>query len=90
MLQEAALQFAITVCYNKHTEFKASNGWLSSFRLTYNIQFNCLNGELASEDCKSAQEFIQKYPTFVKITKIETYLMLMKQGYFSVHYLKNL
>ena len=56
MLQEAALQFAIN---NKQTESKASSGWLSSFRLRYNNQFNCLNGESASADCKSAQEFIQ-------------------------------
>lgn len=54
MLKEKALQVAtsLEIC-----NFKASNGWLESFRKRHNIQFATLNGESAEANLSAAEDW---------------------------------
>ena len=54
MLQEKALQFVKDV---GNTEFKASNGWLESFRKHNNIAFYVKSGGKAGVDLAVAEDW---------------------------------
>ena len=63
VLQEKALDFAK---YLNLDEFKASNGWLESWRSRYGIRFFKVCGESANVNLNIVSEFKSILPEIVK------------------------
>ena len=48
------------------TEFKASNGWLESFRKRHHIVFNELCGESSDVNSETIEELVAKVPSIIQ------------------------
>ena len=48
------------------TEFKASNGWLGSFRKRHQIDFSELCGESSDVNCETIEEWVAKLPSIIQ------------------------
>lgn len=64
ILQEKARQVAEVLGHTSET-FKASNGWLEKFRSRHAISFRTINGESASVDNSTIEEWTQRILTIV-------------------------
>lgn len=62
LLQKKAKQFAIE---NGDDDFKASNGWLESFKLRHKLTFSALCGESKDVDPQPVNDFLDKLPDIV-------------------------
>ena len=63
MLQEEALMIA---CELRHNNFKASNGWLQSFKLRHNIKQLVVSGEAGDVREETVQAWRERLPTLVQ------------------------
>ncbi|CAF4510391.1 unnamed protein product [Rotaria sp. Silwood2] len=64
ILQEKARQVAEQLVYASET-FKASNGWLEKFRNRHAISFRTINGESASVNNSTIEEWAQRLSTII-------------------------
>ena len=48
------------------TEFKASNGWLESFRKRHQVVFNELCGESSDVNSETVEEWVAKLPSIIQ------------------------
>lgn len=79
LIKEKALRFAKDL--NK-TEFKASNGWLESFKERHNIAFGTMSGERGDVNNVTVDEWKKNYQTFVLAIAHLTYSTWTKLGCF--------
>jgi hypothetical protein len=63
MVQEYAKQVAQKL---GKAEFKASNGWLGSFRKRHQIVFNELCGESSDVNSETIEEWVAKLPSIIQ------------------------
>lgn len=63
LLKEKALKFAQDL---ENDEFKASNGWLESFRRRHNITFGAMSGESGDVDDTVVSDWKTKLPSILK------------------------
>ena len=62
MLQEKALSYAKEL---GNAEYKASNGWLESFRKRHNIAFNVISGEAADVSSETIDDWKKRIPSII-------------------------
>ena len=82
ILQEKALDFAREM---KLDDFKASNGWLDSWRSRYGIGFFKVCGKSSDVNLNVVSEFKAKLSEIVKIMIFMMFLIRMKQDFSIAH-----
>ena len=73
-------------CRRTFLDFKASNGWLDSFKDRYGIGFYRVSGESADVDSEIADKFKERLPEITAKYDKKDISIVMKQDYFSEHY----
>jgi len=79
IVQEAAKEFAQRLGKGN---FRASNGWLESFRKRHQIEFRTLHGESQSADSSSASDFLSRLPIIMEGYKPEDIFNADETGLF--------
>ena len=79
LLKEKALLFAAEL---NNTSFKASNGWLESFRQRHGIKFNVLSGESADVDEGLATGWKERPPTLCEGYQPQDIFNVDESGFF--------
>ena len=70
-------------------DFKASNGWLSRFKIRHNISSAILSGERASVDLATVDSWRSHLPEITKDYALKDIYNMDETGLFFVHFLKN-
>lgn len=79
ILQEKAMQFAKEL---GHDEFKASNGWLESWKIRYSIKFYKICGESGDVDMEKVNDFRDKLPELIQGTDLKDVFNCDETGLF--------